>query len=175
MNYQEIKPLDITNGVGIRTTIFVTGCEHYCVDCFNKELWDFNSGKLYTVKTEQEIIKNIGNDMIQGLSILGGEPLHPNNCVNVFKLTKRVKQLYPKKDIWIWSGYTIEELGEMFNINRLLKYVDVLVDGKYEKKNRDMKLKYKGSSNQRVIDIQKTLNESTISLYKDKEEEANWK
>lgn len=175
MNYQEIKPLDITNGVGIRTTLFVTGCEHYCEDCFNNELWSFSSGVPYTRDTENEILYDMNKDVIQGLSILGGEPLHPNNCVKIFKLTKRAKQLYPKKDIWIWSGYTFEELGKMFNINRLLKYVDVLVDGKYEKENRDMKLKYKGSSNQRVIDIQKTLNESRISLYEDKEEESNWK
>lgn len=169
-NYTRIKTFDIANGKGIRTSIFFSGCEHYCKNCFNEELWDFNVGELFTFEVYKSKIKPTITNHIAGISILGGEPMHPNNILAALGLVKQFKEDFPDKNIWMWTGYLIEELLDESNKNYLfyleiMKYVDVLVDGKYIEEQRDLTLKWCGSRNQRVIDVKKTLKENKIVLY----------
>lgn len=169
-NYSKIKTFDIANGEGIRTSIFFSGCEHYCKNCFNSELWDFNVGQSFTKEVYESKIKPTMNEHITGISILGGEPLHPNNITATFNLVKWFKEDFPKKTIWLWSGYTWEELTSKSNSNYkinigILNNIDVLVDGKYVDELRDISLKWCGSTNQRVINIQESLKENKIVLY----------
>lgn len=169
-NYSKIKTFDIANGKGIRTSIFFSGCEHYCKNCFNSELWDFNVGQSFTKEVYESKIKPTMNEHITGISILGGEPLHPNNITATFNLVKWFKEDFPKKTIWLWSGYTWEELTSKSNSNYkinigILNNIDVLVDGKYVDELRDISLKWCGSTNQRVINIQESLKENKIVLY----------
>ena len=169
-NYSKIKTFDIANGKGIRTSVFFSGCEHYCKNCFNSELWDFNTGHSFTKKVYESKIKPTMNEHIAGISILGGEPLHPNNIAVTFNLVKWFKEDFPKKTIWLWSGYTWEELINKSNSNYkinigILNNIDVLVDGKYVDELRDISLKWCGSSNQRVINILESLKENKIVLY----------
>lgn len=168
-NYSKIKTFDIANGKGIRTSIFFSGCEHYCKNCFNSELWDFNVGQSFTKEVYESKIKPTMNEHITGISILGGEPLHPNNITATFNLVKWFKEDFPKKTIWLWSGYTWEELTSKSNSNYkinigILNNIDVLVDGKYVDELRGISLKWCGSSNQRVINIQDSLKENKIVL-----------
>lgn len=144
-NYSKIKTFDIANGKGIRTSIFFSGCEHYCKNCFNSELWDFNVGQSFTKEVYESKIKPTMNEHITGISILGGEPLHPNNITATFNLVKWFKEDFPKKTIWLWSGYTWEELTSKSNSNYkinigILNNIDVLVDGKYVDELRDISL-----------------------------------
>lgn len=173
MNYADIKVMDVGDGPGIRTSLFVSGCEHYCEKCFNSEAWDFNYGKPYTSETEAEIITLLKPDYITGLSILGGEPMHPNNVTKVYDLVTRVKNLYgDKKTIWIYSGYTLEQILRNYcgaNGIEVLKYIDVLVDGKYVDKLKDVTLKFRGSSNQRLIDMKRTLLNPIHAILDDKD------
>mgnify|MGYP002678580779 CR=1 FL=1 len=169
-NYSKIKTFDIANGEGIRTSIFFSGCEHYCKNCFNSELWDFNVGQSFTKEVYESKIKPTMNEHITGISILGGEPLHPNNITATFNLVKWFKEDFPKKTIWLWSGYTWEELTSKSNSNYkinigILNNIDVLVDGKYVDELRDISLKWCGSTNQRVINVQESLKENKIVLY----------
>lgn len=169
-NYSKIKTFDIANGKGIRISIFFSGCEHYCKNCFNSELWDFNVGQSFTKEVYESKIKPTMNEHITGISILGGEPLHPNNITATFNLVKWFKEDFPKKTIWLWSGYTWEELTSKSNSNYkinigILNNIDVLVDGKYVDELRDISLKWCGSTNQRVINIQESLKENKIVLY----------
>lgn len=169
-NYSKIKTFDIANGDGIRTSMFFSGCEHYCKNCFNSELWDFNVGQSFTKEVYESKIKPTMNEHITGISILGGEPLHPNNITATFNLVKWFKEDFHKKTIWLWSGYTWEELTSKSNNNYktnigILNNIDVLVDGKYVDELRDVSLKWCGSSNQRVINVQEALKENKIVLY----------
>lgn len=169
-NYSKIKTFDIANGKGIRTSIFFSGCEHYCKNCFNSELWNFNVGQLFTKEVYESKIKQTMNKHITGISILGGEPLHPNNITATFNLVKWFKEDFPEKTIWLWTGYTWEELTSKSNSNYkinigILNNIDVLVDGKYVDELRDISLKWCGSTNQRVINIQESLKENKIVLY----------
>lgn len=147
MNYAEIKKFDIANGEGVRTSLFVSGCTHHCKGCFNQVAWDFNYGKLFTKEVEDDIIKSLEPDYIQGLSLLGGEPLEPQNIKVLLPFIKRVKSIYPNKDIWCYTGYTYEDL----NCKKFLSYINVLVDGEFVEELKDISLKFRGSSNQRVI------------------------
>ena len=147
MNYAEIKKFDIANGEGVRTSLFVSGCTHHCKGCFNQVAWDFNYGKLFTKEVEDDIIKSLEPDYIQGLSLLGGEPLEPQNIEVLLPFIKRVKSIYPNKDIWCYTGYTYEDL----NCKEFLSYINVLVDGEFVEELKDISLKFRGSSNQRVI------------------------
>lgn len=152
MNYSIIKQLDIANGPGCRVSIFVSGCEHRCKNCFNPETWNFNYGKAFTDQTVEALLELLKPDHISGLSILGGEPLHPQNREGVLDLVRKVKSVYPSKSIWIWTGYLWEEVS-----NDLVgSGVDVVVDGKFVEELKDLRLKYRGSSNQRVIDVWKS-------------------
>ena len=170
-NYFKINKYDSANGEGLRTTIFFTGCECYCKGCFNQDIWDFNCGKEFNKKVYEEKIKPTITKYTAGLSLLGGDPLHPNNIIAVSDLIDWFRQDFPNKNIWIWTGYTYEELmkrcasGNEDDLNWLLCSIDVLVDGRFELDKRDLNLKWRGSSNQRVIDMQKTLDKGEIVLY----------
>ncbi|MBD5083135.1 MAG: anaerobic ribonucleoside-triphosphate reductase activating protein [Clostridiales bacterium] len=172
MNVAEIKTNDIANGEGVRTSLFVSGCRHCCPDCFNYMAWDFKYGKPFTDETEKEILESMAPPWIAGLSILGGEPFEPENQETLLKLVCDFKKQYPNKTIWCYSGFTIEEItGEVASRAKtdislqLLKEIDVLVDGRFEKELKNIMLKFRGSENQRVIDVQKTLQEKQIILY----------
>lgn len=172
MNVAEIKTNDIANGEGVRTSLFVSGCRHKCPDCFNYMAWDFEYGRPYTKETEKEILDSIAPPWIAGLSLLGGEPFEPENQQTLLELIKAFKKKYPNKTVWCYSGFTIEEItGEIPSraytsiSSDLLKLLDVLVDGKYEKALKNISLKFRGSENQRVIDVQKTIAENRIVLH----------
>ena len=161
MNYAKIRKLDVTNGPGIRTTLFVSGCTHNCEGCFNKEQQDFNYGNKFTKETEDEFIQLTKNKQIKGVNILGGEPMQQIMDDTLLNLLKRIK-LETDKPIWLWSGYTFEEIVNNPKRLEILREVDVLIDGKFQADKRDIMLKYRGSSNQRVIDVKKSLELSNI-------------
>ncbi|MDE6111271.1 MAG: anaerobic ribonucleoside-triphosphate reductase activating protein [Eubacterium sp.] len=172
MNVAEIKTNDIANGEGVRTSLFVSGCRHRCPDCFNAMAWDFKYGKPFTEEIEKEILASINYPWIAGLSILGGEPFEPENQETLLKLVRNFKKEYPNKTIWCYSGFTIEEItgktpsrASTPTAIELLKELDILVDGRFEKELKNIMLKFRGSENQRIIDVQKTLNEKEIILY----------
>ena len=161
MKYAKIRKLDVTNGPGVRTTIFVSGCTHNCEGCFNKEQQDFNYGNEFTKETEDEFIELTKARQIRGVNILGGEPMQQVMDDTLLNLLKRIK-LETDKPIWLWSGYTFEEIINNSKRAEMLREVDVLIDGKFEADKRDIMLKYRGSSNQRVIDVKKSLEQGTI-------------
>ena len=161
MNYAKIRKLDVTNGPGIRTTLFVSGCTHNCEGCFNKEQLDFNYGNKFTKETEDEFIQLTKNKQIKGVNILGGEPMQQIMDDTLLNLLKRIK-LETDKPIWLWSGYTFEEIVNNPKRLEILREVDVLIDGKFQADKRDIMLKYRGSSNQRVIDVKKSLEQGNI-------------
>jgi len=163
MRYNLIRKMDIADGPGVRVSIFVQGCEFHCKNCFNAETWDFNKGKEYTDEVIDRVIELASEDYVQGLSILGGEPLHDKNIEGVTKLAKKFRETYPKKDIWLWSGFLFEDKKD----KEIMKYLDVMVDGQYKDELHDFRLKYCGSSNQRVIDVKKTLKNDKIVLYEE--------
>ena len=164
MKYNLIRKMDISNGPGVRVSIFMQGCTFHCKNCFNKETWDFNNGIEFNDDTINEVLDLCQKDHIKGLSILGGEPMHPNNEEGTAKLAKAFKEKYPNKSVWMWSGYKFDE---GLKDKDALKYVDVLVDGTYTDELRNPTLKWKGSSNQRVIDVKKSLKENKIVLFED--------
>ncbi len=168
MNYGKINPNDIANGLGVRVTLFVSGCTHRCRGCFNSETWDFNYGTPYTEETEDYILDLLKNDYISGLSILGGEPMEPQNQRAVLPLLKRVKKEFPKKDIWCYSGYLFDKeivkgRAHCEVTDEFLSCIDVLVDGRFIEEKKNIMLKFRGSENQRIIDVQKSLkNKETV-------------
>ncbi len=171
MNYATIKYNDIANGTGVRTSLFVSGCTHKCKGCFNAEAWDFNYGLPFTKEIEDQIIKSMQSDFIDGLSLLGGEPFEPQNQEALLPFLKRVKEVYPKKSIWCYTGYLFDE--ELLKPSRattphtleMLSLIDVLVDGRFEMDKKNLMIKFRGSTNQRIIDVQKSLKEKTVVLY----------
>ena len=163
MKYAKIRKLDVTNGPGIRTTLFVSGCTHNCEGCFNKEQQDFNYGNEFTKETEDEFIELTKARQIRGVNILGGEPMQQVMDDTLLNLLRRIK-LETNKPIWLWSGYTFEEIINNPKRAEILKEVDVLIDGKYEESKRDLMLKYRGSSNQRVIDVKESLKNNEVVL-----------
>lgn len=168
MNYSAIKNYDIANGLGVRVTLFVSGCTHHCEGCFNEETWSFSSGKPFTKETEDEIIKLLSPDYIKGLTLLGGEPMEKVNQAALYPFVKRVKEAYPEKNIWCYSGYTLDEItkGRAHTdvTDALLGFIDVLVDGEFKKELYSVALKFRGSSNQRVIDLKETLKQGKTVL-----------
>ena len=163
MRYNKIRKMDISNGPGVRVSIFFQGCSFHCKNCFNSDTWDFNGGLEFNDDVIDKIIELSSASHITGLSILGGEPLHPKNIDGTIKLSKRYKEIYPEKNIWLWSGYLLDDICN----KDVLNYIDVLVDGQFDKKLYDPLLKWRGSSNQRVIDIKKSLKKKEIVLYKE--------
>ena len=161
MRYNKIRKMDISNGPGIRVSIFMQGCTFNCKNCFNKETHDFNGGKEFTDEVINKVIELAKPDYIVGLSILGGEPLHPKNIEGTTKLAKKFKSIYPDKNVWVWSGFLFDKNLNNFEI---LNYIDVLVDGVYKDELHDFRLKYRGSSNQRIIDVQESLKNNKVVL-----------
>ncbi len=161
MRYNKIRKMDIADGPGVRVSIFMQGCTFNCKNCFNPETHDFAGGKEFTQNTINKVIELSDNDNIEGLSILGGEPMHPKNIDGTKELAKAFKEKYPEKNVWVWSGF---QFDKDLKDKDALKYIDVLVDGQFVEELHDPTLKWRGSSNQRVIDVQKSLKENKIIL-----------
>ena len=161
MRYNKIRKMDISNGPGVRVSVFMQGCTFNCKNCFNPETHDFRGGKEFTDETINKILELCDKDYIVGLSILGGEPMHPKNIEGTTKLAKAFKERYPNKTIWSWTGFLFDrDLKD----KEVLKYVDVLIDGQYKDELHDFRLKWCGSTNQRVIDVKKSLKQKKIIL-----------
>jgi anaerobic ribonucleoside-triphosphate reductase activating protein len=173
MNYATIKTHDIANGPGVRVSLFVSGCTHHCKGCFNPETWNFNYGEPYTPEVEEQVLEALSPWYIRGLSLLGGEPFEPQNQPALVELVKKVKQRYPEKTIWCYSGYDYEKdilagrLGDWDTTNELIRHIDVLVDGEFVEAKKDLSLRFRGSSNQRVIDVPKSLEEDQVVLWQE--------
>jgi len=172
MNYGRINPNDIANGTGVRVTLFVSGCTHHCKGCFNPETWDFNYGSPFTEETRDKILSLLEPGYINGLSILGGEPMEPQNQRELLPLLKKVKEKFPQKDIWCYSGYLFDK--EIINgrahcevTDELVSLIDVLVDGRFVEEKKNIVLKLRGSENQRVIDVRKSLEHKKVVIYMD--------
>lgn len=163
MKYNKIRKMDIADGPGVRVSVFLQGCTFHCKDCFNPETWDFDGGLEFDDLVIDEILQLCEKDEISGLSILGGEPMHPKNIKGTIKLAKKFKEKFPNKTLWSWSGFLFDQISD----KEIFDYLDVLVDGQFEAAKRDPRLKWRGSSNQRVIDVKKTLKKGDIVLYCD--------
>ena len=162
MRYNKIRKMDISNGPGVRVSIFMQGCEFHCPKCFNPETHDFDGGQEFTDEVIDRVIELGKNENVKGLSILGGEPMHPNNIDGTIKLAKKFKEAYPDKSVWAWSGFLFDKyLKDKPGIENL----DVIVDGQYQDSLRNPKLKWKGSENQRVIDVKESLKRNNIVLF----------
>lgn len=173
MKYAKIKKCDVANGPGVRVSLFVTGCNHHCKNCFNREAWDFNYGDDFTQKEESEIIEDLKPDYITGLSLLGGEPFEKTNQEGLVPLIKKVKETYPNKEIWCYTGFTFDKqiLGQMIGeehretTKEMLDNIDYIVDGRFVDELKDPKLRFRGSSNQRIIDVKKSLAQNQIVIW----------
>lgn len=174
MYYGEIKKCDIANGEGVRVSLFVSGCTHHCPGCFNQDTWDFHYGKEYTEETEREILDALSPEYITGLTLLGGEPFEPQNQKELVRLLRKVRAQYPSKTVWCYSGYLLDR--ELLSESRarceytdeMLSMIDVLVDGRFVEKQKDIRLVFRGSSNQRIIDVKKSLEDREIVLWEPK-------
>ena len=158
MRYNLIRKMDISNGPGVRVSIFMQGCSFHCKNCFNPETWDFEGGQEFTDDTINKVLELSDKKEVKGLSILGGEPMHPTNIEGTTKLAKAFKEKYPEKNIWAWSGFKYEDIKN----NDVFNYIDVLVDGQYKDELHDPTLKWRGSSNQRVIDIKESKKQNKV-------------
>lgn len=171
MYYGNIKKYDIADGEGVRTSLFVSGCTNACPGCFQPETWDFHYGKPYTAETEEEILDSLNHPYIAGLTILGGEPFEPENQRVLVNLLRHVRKSYPEKNIWSYTGFVLEEdllLGGRRHCDvtdEMLSMIDVLIDGPFRQEEKDITLRFRGSANQRVIDLKKTLAAEKIILY----------
>ena len=170
MNYGTIKFCNIANGIGIRTVLFVSGCTHHCKGCFQPETWDFAYGQPYTEATERQILDSLAPSYIHGLTLLGGEPMEPDNQRALLPLLRRLKMEYPQKTVWCYSGYTYEELTGVSRArcevtDEMLSLIDVLVDGEFVLERKNISLRFRGSENQRLIDLAKTREQGSIVLW----------
>ncbi len=173
MKYAAIKTHDVANGPGVRVSLFVSGCTHHCKGCFNSETWDFAYGEEFTSETEEKIIEALKPSYIKGFSLLGGEPFEPSNQRVLYPFLKRLKEIYPDKQIWCYSGYLFDSelLGESRArcevTDRMLSVIDVLVDGEFKEELKKLSLRFKGSENQRIIDVKKSLKQREAILWTD--------
>lgn len=171
MNYATIKTNDVANGEGVRVSLFVSGCTHRCKDCFNSEAWDFDYGQPFGEEQIEFILNALDKAHIRGLSLLGGEPFEPQNQPEVLKLLRRFKEKFPDKDVWCYSGYDFEKdisalkLGDPEITKEMLSYIDILVDGRFISELKNLNLRFKGSSNQRIIDVKKSLQKGEVVLW----------
>ena len=161
MRYNLIRKMDIADGPGVRVSIFMQGCQFHCKNCFNPETWDFNGGNEFNDEVIEKVLQLCKKDHIKGLSILGGEPMNPINREGTTRLAKKFKENFPDKNLWMWTGFKYEDLKD----EEVFKYVDVLVDGQYKDELHDPTLKWKGSANQRVIDIKKSRENNEIVIF----------
>lgn len=161
MRYNKIRKMDIADGPGVRVSIFMQGCSFNCKNCFNPETHDFAGGKEFTEETINRVLELCDKDYVEGLSILGGEPMHPRNIQGTTELAKCFKEKFPEKNLWVWSGFTFDK---DLKDKEALKYIDVLVDGQYVDELHNPKLEWRGSSNQRVIDVQQSLKANKVVL-----------
>ena len=170
MNFATVKKHDVANGPGVRVSLFVSGCTHRCKGCFNAEAWDFGFGELFTKDVEDEIIKALAPSYIKGFSLLGGEPFEPCNQKALVGLLERIKDTYPQKTVWCYSGYDFERdmlahrLGDAEVTDRMLRVIDVLVDGEFVEEQKDLSLRFRGSANQRIIDVPRSLETGGVIL-----------
>lgn len=173
MNYAEIKNCDIANGPGVRISLFVAGCTHHCPGCFNSEAWDFDYGQPFTQQTIDRILEMLKPDYIRGLTLLGGEPFEPENQGAVVELLRQIKEKYPHKSIWAFSGYLFDRdilsgrLGPWEITREFLSYLDVLVDGPFVEAKKNLGLRFRGSENQRIIDVPASLAANQVVLWQD--------
>lgn len=174
MHYGEIKNCDIANGVGVRVSLFVSGCTNHCENCFQPQTWDFEYGNPFTKQTEEKILSLLKPEYINGLTLLGGEPFEPDNQRVLLPFIKKIKKSFPNKTIWAYSGFTLEELETKDSYPNcevtaeILNLIDVLVDGRYVEKLKDISLRFCGSKNQRLIDMNKTRRTGKVTLWNDK-------
>lgn len=170
MHYSTIKDCDIANGIGVRITLFVSGCTNHCKNCFQPQTWDFDFGEPFTEETEEKLLEMLKPDYINGLTLLGGEPMEPQNQRALVPFLKRVREAYPNKNIWCFTGFTYEVLKTDDSHPRcevtdeMLSLIDVLVDGRYVDELKDLTLQFRGSSNQRLIDMVKTRENGEVTL-----------
>ena len=165
MNYAEIKTFDVANGPGIRVSLFVSGCNHRCPGCFNEQAWDFNFGQPFTQETIDYIIDTLSFGAYQGVTFLGGEPMEPVNQKGLLPLARKIKETYPEKDIWAYSGYTLEQLQTL--APELLAQITVLVDGPFVESQKDLRLAFRGSANQRILDVPASLKRGEPVFWKE--------
>lgn len=171
MNYGDIKRIDVANGPGIRVSLFVSGCTHHCKGCFNPETWDFNYGNFFSEKEEDLIIEYLKPSYIKGLSLLGGEPFEYSNQQCLLPLLRRVRAVYPTKDIWCYTGYDFEKdikssmMVKWPETREILNYIDILVDGEFVESKKDLSLRFRGSSNQRIINVKASLASNELVLW----------
>lgn len=175
MNYATIKKHDVANGPGVRVSLFVSGCRHHCKGCFNAETWDFDYGEPYTEAVTEDILKSLAPAYIKGFSVLGGEPFEPENQQVLCSVLERIKLAYPNKTIWCYSGYNFEsellagKLGDWDITQRMLNCIDILVDGEFVEALKSPSLRFKGSSNQRIINVKKSLQTDELVLWDEAE------
>ena len=170
MNYATFRTHDVANGPGVRVSLFVSGCTHRCPGCFNAEAWDFSYGEHYTAELEQKILDALSPDYIKGFSLLGGEPFEPSNQAVLVELLERIKEKYPNKTVWCYSGYSFTDhilpccLGNPEITKRMIRCIDVLVDGEFVEEKKDLSLRFRGSSNQRIINVPASLEAGDVIL-----------
>jgi anaerobic ribonucleoside-triphosphate reductase activating protein len=168
MNYADIKQYDVANGIGVRVSLFVSGCTHHCKDCFNQEAWDFNYGRPFTQMEENDIITYLKPEYVAGLSLLGGEPMETSNQEGLLPLLRRVREEYPEKTIWCYTGYLFDRdiMEHMYpqsdTTREMISYIDILVDGEFETERKNLKVNFRGSDNQRIIDVKKSLDSGHV-------------
>ena len=173
MNYATIKSRDIANGPGVRVSLFVSGCTHHCKGCFNAVAWDFNYGQPFTQETIDSILEMLQPAYVKGITLLGGEPFEPENQSALVALLRQIKEKYPEKSIWSFSGYLFDrdilpgKLGDPAITREFVSYLDVLVDGRFVEEKKDLTLRFRGSSNQRIIDVPASLAKGEIVLWED--------
>ncbi len=173
MNYATIKPRDIANGPGVRVSLFVSGCTHHCKNCFNQEAWDFDYGQPFTQEVIDSILKALEPSFVKGLTLLGGEPFEPQNQPAIVELLRQVKAKLPEKSIWAFSGYLFDRdilsgrLGDPAVTREYLSYLDVLVDGPFIEAQKNLSLRFRGSENQRLIDVPASLESGAVVLWQD--------
>ena len=165
MNYHKITKFDVDNGQGIRTVLWVSGCSHNCYKCHNPQTHNVNSGRFFDNSAMTELLNSLNYEYVKGITFSGGDPLHTNNRKTIAEISYKIKELYPNKDQWLYTGYTFEQILKSKEMTDVIKYIDVLIDGKFELAKREISLKWRGSSNQRIIDVQNSLKKGRIIIY----------